>query len=92
MDFVRRIPGQIFMHWGVTMNELLTGSYPNKRMPDGKLGRIIAKSTHMDPEQRYQTVEELEYDLNHEAGERKKFQSKKQYYPPGFRTGTCGRC
>lgn len=73
---------------GVTMNELLTGSYPNKRMPDGKLGRIIAKSTHMDPEQRYQTVEELEYDLNHEAGERKKFQSKKQYYPPGFRTGT----
>lgn len=69
---------------GVTMNRLLTGEHPNQKLPDGKLGKIIAKCIHLDPDQRYQTIEELEQDLRKYRGMERETIS---FLPPGFRTG-----
>jgi len=44
---------------GVLLNVMLTGEHPSKTMAKGKVGRIIAKCTHIDPNRRYVSVKEL---------------------------------
>ena len=44
---------------GVLANMLLTGCTPRERVAKGSFGRIIKKCIMIDPEDRYQTVEEL---------------------------------
>lgn len=70
---------------GVTINYLLIGKHPNDKIPDGKLGQMISKCIHLDPEQRYQTIEELEKDLHKLLGDSI---AEINFLPPGFRTKT----
>lgn len=44
---------------GVLMNRLLTGELPGVCSAQGRLSAVIKKCTHMDPRDRYQSVEEL---------------------------------
>ncbi len=44
---------------GVLMNRLLTGEFPGVCSAQGRLSEIIQKCTHLDPRDRYQSVEEL---------------------------------
>jgi len=44
---------------GVTMNIMLTGEHPSRRLAPGRMGRIIQKCTMMAPEKRYHTVLDL---------------------------------
>ena len=44
---------------GVLLNVMCTGAFPNERLADGKLGRIVRKCTAMDAKRRYQTAEQL---------------------------------
>lgn len=46
---------------GVLANMLLTGHMPKKKLAKGRLGRIIKKCVMIDPQDRYQTAEELYY-------------------------------
>lgn len=48
---------------GVLMNVLTTGSYPKYKKNQGFLKEIIEKCTNISPDNRYQSVEELEKDL-----------------------------
>ena len=41
---------------GILMNVMLTGEHPSRRLADGKLGRIVGRSTHVNPQKRYQNV------------------------------------
>ncbi len=45
---------------GVLLNVMLTGKLPNEQKADGFLGQIVEKCLKMNPEQRYQNVEELQ--------------------------------
>lgn len=45
---------------GVLFNRLLTGKYPKDKLTAGKFRPVISKCIHLDPEQRYQSVDELE--------------------------------
>lgn len=49
---------------GVLMNVLLTGHAPSEGLADGPFSDIISKCTEMDPQNRYQSVAELETSLN----------------------------
>ncbi len=44
---------------GVLLNVLLTGEHPAKRLAPGRLGKIVLKSTQIDPASRYQTAAAL---------------------------------
>ncbi len=44
---------------GVLLNVMLTGKHPCEQLAKGKASRIINKCTHINPEQRFQTVEDL---------------------------------
>ena len=44
---------------GITMNQMLTGEHPSAKMASGRLGRIISKCTHVDPNKRYRDVAAL---------------------------------
>ena len=44
---------------GVLLNVLLTGDHPAKRLAPGRLGKIVLKSTQIDPASRYQTAAAL---------------------------------
>lgn len=48
---------------GIMMNVMLTGHHPTKQMATGRLAPLIEKCTRLDPERRYQTVEELKAKL-----------------------------
>lgn len=76
---------------GATMHYLLTGGYLKETAYEGPLRGIINKCTMMDPESRYQSVNELKKDLE-EWGkcteENKSVNNKRDfvsYLPPGFR-------
>ena len=49
---------------GVLLNELLTGCLPGQKEYKGRLSKIIQKCTHIDPVQRFQSVDELQQALN----------------------------
>lgn len=44
----------------VTMNVLMTGDIPARSPISGKLGEVITRATKLDPDDRYQSAEELE--------------------------------
>ena len=44
---------------GVLMNVMLTGDHPSKNMNNGRLKKIIKKCISTDPNDRFQTVDEL---------------------------------
>lgn len=48
---------------GVLLNVMLTGVHPSEHLAKGRAGRIVLKCTQIDPNKRYQTVEELKYNL-----------------------------
>lgn len=44
---------------GVLTNYLLTGTFPDVRLHQGRFTSVIKTCTHIDPEKRYQSVDEL---------------------------------
>ena len=44
---------------GVLLNVMLTGEHPSKKLAKGRAGKIILKCTQINPDSRFQTVEEL---------------------------------
>ncbi len=48
---------------GVVFNYLLTGEHIKRKVAQGACGAIVKKCTQMDPDRRYQSVRELDRDL-----------------------------
>ncbi len=48
---------------GVLLNVMLTGMHPSEQLAKGRAGKIVLKCTQIDPNKRYQSVEELKYNL-----------------------------
>lgn len=48
---------------GVLLNVMLTGKHPSEKLAKGRAGRIVLKCTQIDPNKRYQTAQELQYNL-----------------------------
>ena len=44
---------------GVLINAMLTGVHPSKKLADGKMGRIVDRCTHVNPQRRYKNVRRL---------------------------------
>lgn len=44
---------------GVLLNVMLTGVHPSKKLARGKAGKIVLKCTQIDPNHRYQNIENL---------------------------------
>ncbi len=44
---------------GVLMNKMLTDSFPQEKMFEGRLSQVIRRAIEIDPENRYQNVREL---------------------------------
>lgn len=65
---------------GILINVLFTGVFINEQSLDGELGRIVAKCTQIHADDRYQSVAELEKDLEFAR------LNKSIYTLPGFRT------
>ncbi len=85
---------------GVILNRLLTGEYPKHRLASGDIGKIIQRCTRMEADERFQTVKELEDEIQTLIQSKERFsatwfrQKKKNilrklkpYTLPGFRTG-----
>ncbi|MCR5094728.1 MAG: serine/threonine protein kinase [Lachnospiraceae bacterium] len=75
---------------GVLLNVLLTGGFPAEKPADGRMGKIIAKCTQINPRDRYQSVQELIRAID---GRMEKDESPtpvqewRRFLPPGFRSG-----
>lgn len=41
---------------GILINVMLTGEHPSKKLAGGKMGRIVDRCTHVNPQRRYQNV------------------------------------
>ena len=41
---------------GVLINVMLTGQHPSKKLAEGKMGRIVDRCTHVNPQHRYRNV------------------------------------
>lgn len=41
---------------GILINVMLTGQHPSKQLARGRLGRIVGRCTHVNPQKRYQNV------------------------------------
>ena len=41
---------------GVLINVMLTGEHPSKKLAGGKMGRIVDRCTHVNPQHRYRNV------------------------------------
>ena len=87
---------------GVLLNYIILGKFPIEEVVKGKIGNIVDKCLEMNPDDRYQSVEELKVDLNriYKVHEKEK-ESKEQIYGvngtkrkdnsymiPGFRSHT----
>lgn len=44
---------------GILMNKMLTGKFPSEELYKGELSDVVKKATEIDPDKRYQNVEEL---------------------------------
>lgn len=65
---------------GILLNILLTGAHPTvKQYRSGDLAKIIAKCTEMNPAYRYQTADELIFDLKHAVFSEKRAKRRKLY-------------
>ena len=87
---------------GVLLNYIISGKYPVEEIVNGKLGDIIGKCLEMNPDDRYQSVEELKMDLDriYRISEKEKEPGKQiygmeetkrtdnSYMIPGFRSHT----
>ena len=74
---------------GATMHYLLTGGYIKETTYNGPLKDIIDKCTMMDPDRRYQSVNELKAAFDNYLGlvPAPDQSSQKSFLPPGFRSG-----
>lgn len=72
---------------GVLLNYLIVGDIPKKGLASGQIGRIVEKSTAIDPNGRYQNAAELFSALEKylHSGKPKSTHYIK-WLPPGFRT------
>ena len=41
---------------GILINVMLTGEHPSKRLAEGRMGRIVDRCTHVNPQRRYKNV------------------------------------
>ena len=41
---------------GILINVMLTGAHPSRRLAEGKMGRVVERCTHVNPEKRYPSV------------------------------------
>lgn len=77
---------------GIILNRLLTGEYPKHQMTDKGYRSVISKCIRWEPEERFQSIEELETSLAKylpaEICTNKPVTSSPSFKPPGFRTGT----
>lgn len=74
---------------GVVLNQMLTGKLPKEEIAKGFLGNVIRTCTKMDPEHRYQTIEQMKKACNPKRRIIKKEGKKSiSFVPPGFRTRT----
>ena len=48
---------------GILINVMLTGEHPSKKQAEGKLGRVVERCTHVNPEKRYKNVLRLMEEL-----------------------------
>lgn len=48
---------------GILMNVMLTGEHPSKKQAGGRLGRVVERCTHVNPEKRYKNVLRLMEEL-----------------------------
>lgn len=76
---------------GIIFNRLLTGEYPKHQLADGRYRSIISKCIRWNPQERFQTVSELENALHDgiSSGIGKPGFTLSSIKPdiPGFRTG-----
>jgi len=76
---------------GVLLNELLTGKMPNVQKYSGSLLPVIEKSMQIDPKNRFQSVDELQNELNGKKRRKKQKKEKPPHHlrawlPPGIRS------
>ena len=48
---------------GILINVMLTGEHPSRKQAEGKLGRVVERCTHVNPEKRYKNVLRLMEEL-----------------------------
>ena len=41
---------------GILINVMLTGKHPSRHLVEGRMGRVVDRCTHVNPEKRYQNV------------------------------------
>lgn len=75
---------------GIILNRLITGQYPKHQLSDGRFKSVIEKCIRWDPDERFQSVDELAQALNLclslEQGKTPSSVSTSSLIPPGFRT------
>ncbi len=71
---------------GATMHYLLTGGYLKETKYSGPLSSIITKCTALDPDDRYQSVDELKEALLGFTDSKTKPKTTDSYMIPGFRS------
>lgn len=74
---------------GVLLNEMLTGALPQEKTAEGACGRVVRRSTSLDPKERHKNITEFLMDLNGRLKDVVAIdQSDRRFLPPGFRTKT----
>jgi len=74
---------------GVLLNEMLTGALPQEKTAEGQYGRVVRRSTSLDPKERHKNITDFRLDLDGKLYDRTSIeQSDRKYLPPGFRTRT----
>ena len=87
---------------GILLNYLVLGKLPVEEIASGELGKVVRKCIAMNPLERYQSVKELEADLellypvkkngelefNADAEYPNEKNNWRKYIPPGFRSGS----
>ena len=70
------------------MNMMLTGVLPQERLARGAWGEIISCCTKMDPQERYNSIDQVIAAIDHIQSRSKDAERgiKCRYAPPGFRT------